>query len=81
MLLFFLCSDYFGQVLFMSRTTVFYKAKPKAHITKESLRSSCFIKTSAFNVAGNLVMVVKFTFQSVFGNSTGGPNSRCEGRV
>ena len=34
-----------------------------------SLRSSCFIKKSAFNVAGNLVMVVKFTFQSVFGSS------------
>ena len=39
-----------------------------------SLRSSCFIKKSAFNVAGNLVMVVKFTFQSVFGNSC--PNLR-----
>ena len=38
-----------------------------------SLRSSCFIKKSAFNVAGNLVMVVKFTFQSVFGNSRRNP--------
>ena len=38
-----------------------------------SLRSSCFIKTSAFNVAENLVMVVKFTFQSVFGNSRRNP--------
>ena len=38
-----------------------------------SLRSSCFIKKSAFNVAGNLVMVVKFTFQSVFGNSLQNP--------
>ena len=28
-----------------------------------------FIKKSAFNVTGNLVMVVKFTLQSVFGNS------------
>ena len=39
MLLSFRCSGYFVQVLFMSRTTVFY----------------CFIKTSAFNVTGNLV--------------------------
>ena len=49
-----------------------------------SLRSSCFIKTSAFNVAvsvayisskmpGKLVMVVKFTFQGVFGNSRRNP--------
>ena len=38
-----------------------------------SLRSSCFIKKSAFNVAANLVMVVKFTFQSVFGNSLQNP--------
>ena len=45
---------------FMSRPTVFYKAK-----TKHSFRSSCFIKKSAFNVAGTLVMVAKFTFQSV----------------
>ena len=72
MLLSFRCSDYFVQVLFMSRTTVFYKAKPKAHITY-TVRSSCFIKTSAFNVAGNLVMVVKFTFQSVFGYSRQNP--------
>ena len=58
MLLSFRCSDYFVQVLFMSRTTVFYKAKPKAHIT--------YIASEAveFNVAGNLVMVVKFTFQN-----------------
>ena len=28
-----------------------------------------FTKQSAFNVAGNLVIVVKFTFQIVFGNS------------
>ena len=38
-----------------------------------SLTSSCFIKKSAFNVAGNLVMVVKFTFQYVFGNSGQNP--------
>ena len=38
-----------------------------------SLRSSCFTKKSALNVAGNLVMVVKFTFQSVFGNSLQNP--------
>ena len=49
----------------MSRTTLYYKAKPKAHTHIHSLRGSCFIKTSAFKVAGNLVMVVKFTFQSV----------------
>ena len=55
----------------MSRTTVIYKAKGPYHI--HSLRSSCFIKKSAFNVAGNLVMVVKFTFQSVFGNSLQNP--------
>ena len=29
----FRCSDYFIQVLFMSHSTVFYKAKPKAHNT------------------------------------------------
>ena len=29
----------------MSRTTVFYKAKPKAHTYMYSLRSSCFIKS------------------------------------
>ena len=34
---------------FMSRPTVFYKAKPK-----HSFTGSCFIKKSAFNVAGNL---------------------------
>ena len=34
-----------------------------------SLRSHCFTKKSAFNVTGNLVIVVKFTFQIVFGNS------------
>ena len=38
-----------------------------------SLRSSCFIKKSAFNDAGNFVMVVKFTFQSVFSNSCRNP--------
>ena len=38
-----------------------------------SLRSSCFIKKSAFNDAGNFVMVVKFTFQSVFSNSRRNP--------
>ena len=38
-----------------------------------SLRSRCFIKKSSFNVAGNLVIVVKFTFQSVFGNSRQNP--------
>ena len=38
-----------------------------------SLRSSCFIKKSAFNVVGNLVTVVKFTFQSVVGNSRRNP--------
>ena len=34
----------------------------------------------AFDVAGNLVMIVKFTFQSVFGNSRQSPrhaNARC----
>ena len=31
------------------------------------------MKKSAFNVAGNLVMGVKFTFQSVFGNSLQNP--------
>ena len=45
----------------MSRTT-----KGPRHI--HSLRSLCFIKKSAFNVTGNLVIVVKFTFQSAFGN-------------
>ena len=38
-----------------------------------SLRSSFFIKKSAFNVAGNIVIVVKFTFQSVVGNSRWNP--------
>ena len=33
------------------------------HITLCSLRGLCFTKKSAFNVAGNLVIVVKFTFQ------------------
>ena len=56
MLLSFRCSDYFVQVLFTSRTTVFYKGKPKAI---RCLRSNGFIKKSAFNVAGNLVMVLK----------------------
>ena len=51
----------------MSRFYVTYHHKVPHHI--HSLRSSCFTKMSAFNVAGNLVMVVKFTFQSVFGNS------------
>ena len=69
MLLSFRCSDYFVQVLLMSRTIVFYKVKPKAPHQIHSIRSSCFIKKSAFNVAGNLVMVEKFMFQSVFGNS------------
>ena len=32
-----------------------------------------FTKQSAFNVAGNLVIVVKFTFQIVFGNSRQNP--------
>ena len=41
--------------------------------TPPGLRSSCVIKKSAFNVAGNLVMVVKFTFQAVFGNSRRNP--------
>ena len=44
-----------------------YFAKRNPHHI-DILRSSCFIKTSAFNVAENLVMVVKVTFQSVFGN-------------
>ena len=43
------------------------KTKGPHHI--HSFRSSCFIKKSAFNVAGTLVMVEKFTFQSVFSNS------------
>ena len=51
----------------MCCTTIFYKVKPKAHITY--IRSSHFVKKSAFNVAGNLAMVMKFTFQSIFGNS------------
>ena len=37
------------------------------------LRSRCFTKQSAFNVAGNLVIVVKFTFQIAFGNSSQNP--------
>ena len=73
MLLSFRCSDYFVQVFFMSRTTVFKKSETKGPHHIHSLRSSCFIKTSAFNVAGNLVMVEKFTFQSVFDNSRRSP--------
>ena len=65
MLLSFRCSDYFVRVL----CHVYHKGPHHIH----SLRSSCFTKTSAFNVAGNLVMVVKFTFQSVFGNSLQNP--------
>ena len=77
----FRCSDYFVQVLFMSRTTLFYKAKREGPHHIHSLPSSCFIKTSAFNIAGNLVMVVKFTFQSVFGNSRRNPrHSSARGR-
>ena len=46
-----------------------------------SLRSSCFIKTSAFNFAGKLIMIVKFTFQGVFGNSRRNPrHSSARGR-
>ena len=56
----------------MSRT---YYHKGSHHI--HSLRSSCFTKTSAVNVAGNLVMVVKFTFQSVFGNSPKSKTLQC----
>ena len=42
------------------------ETKGPHHIHTSSLRSSCFIKKSAFNVAGNLVMFVKFTFQSIY---------------
>ena len=35
----------------------------------QSLESRCLSKKSAFNVARNLVIVVKFTFQIVFSNS------------
>ena len=73
MLLSFRCSDYFVHVLFMSRTTIFYEAKLNGPYHIHSLRSRCFIKKSSFNVAGNLVTVVKFTFQSVFGNSRQNP--------
>ena len=57
----------------MSRTTIFYEAKLNGPYHIHSLRSLCFIKKSSFNVAGNLVTVVKFTFQSVFGNSRQNP--------
>ena len=67
MLLSFRCSDYFFPYYRISQSET--KGPHDIH----SLRSSCFIKTSAFNVAGNLVMVVKFTFQSVFGNSRQNP--------
>ena len=40
-----------------------------------SLRSSCSIKKSAFNVAENLVTVREFTFQSAFGNSRQNPDT------
>ena len=51
----------------------FVKRDQKGRNHIHSIRSICFIKKSAFNVAGNLVMVVKFTFQSVFGNSRQNP--------
>ena len=57
----------------MSRTTIFYEAKLNGPYHIHSLRSRCFLKKSSFNVAGNLVTVVKFTFQSVFGNSRQNP--------
>ena len=76
MLLSFLCSDYFFPYYRISQSET--KGPHDIH----SLRSSCFIKTSAFNVAGNLAMVVKFMFQSVFGNSRRNPrqfNARSRG--
>ena len=48
----------------MSRTTYFIKRKQ---------RPTPNTKKSAFNVSGNLVIVVKFTLQIVFGNSRQNP--------
>ena len=58
----------------MLRTTINYCItwnKGPRHI--HGLRSCCFTKKSAFNIPGNLVIVVKFMFQIVFGNSRQNP--------
>ena len=68
------CSDFFVQVFYVTYYRILLsETKGPHHIHTSSLRSSCFIKKSAFNVAGNLVMFVKFTFQSIFGNSRQNP--------
>ena len=54
------------------------KTKGPHHI--HSLRSSCFTKKSAINVAGNLVTVVKFTFQSVFSSRQSPRHASARGR-
>ena len=49
--------------------------------SQHSLRSRCSTKKPAFNVTGNLVMVMKFTFQSIFGNSCQNPrHASAQGR-
>ena len=53
----------------MSRTTIFYQGIPKAHIQYIAMDAIRSQRSQQFYVAGNLVKVVKFTFQSIFGNS------------
>ena len=81
MLLSFRCNDYFVQVLFMSRTTVFYKEnqRPTSHT---QLKKQLLHKDEHSTWQETLLsMVVKFTFQSVFGNSRRNPrHSSARGR-
>ena len=73
MLFSFRCRDCFVQILLCHVLPYFIKRKQKGPHHIHSWRSRCFTKKSVFNVAGNLVIVVKFTFQIVFGNSRQNP--------
>ena len=57
----------------MSRTTVLYKAKTKAYITYITHDDIASQRKSVFNITGNPLTVVKFTFQSVFRNTRQNP--------
>ena len=70
--------DYFVQVLFVSRTTIYFISETKGphhmhSLIKKLLDYVTSQRMQRSKVTGNLVIVMKFTFQSVFGNSRRNP--------
>ena len=78
--------DYFVQVLFMSRTTIYFISETKGphhmhSLIKKLLDYVTSQRMQRSKVTGNLVIVMKFTFQSVFGNSRKNPwHASAQGR-